>query len=458
MRMLGPEQFGLLGLVTVFTGFLAAFNDFGLSSALIQKKDIDEVDKSTIFWVSMVLGLVLAIIFIILSPYLAVFYDEPKITAIGRVLGFLFILQAIGSTHNALLRKSLFFKRIFWVNTSAVLVGGVVALIVAYKGYGVWALVIQQIIAGGMTAIILWIVSPFRPKLIFSQTRLKLHLRFGLPLVGTQSVNYWARNADNLLIGRFLGTGALGIYSRAYSIMMLPVSRITGVISSVMFPSFSLIQEDIKRVKQIYLKISRVISFVTFPLMGALIVVAEPFVLVVLGSQWKEMVFPLQILSVIGALQSIISLNGNIFMSQGRNKLAFKITMVSSLIVVCGFIIGVQYGLQELVLVYLFVTLVTMIPVWFLLGKIINCSIKEILDNVSVQFLFAGGLVTILLYVKSWVVFPDFAHLVTWSALFCVSWLFGIRMLNRKLYNEFLQLLLELKGSKAKQKRPATFV
>ena len=201
-------------------------------------------------------------------------------------------------------------------------------------------------------------------------------------MVGTQSVNYWSRNADNLLIGRFLGADVLGIYSRAYSIMMLPLSRVSGVISSVMFPSLSIIQDDLARVKKIYLKVSRVIAFFTFPMMGILIVVAEPFVKLVLGEQWLGMVPVLQILSIVGALQSVATLNGNIYMSQGKTALDFKVNVVSNFIIVLAFFIGVQYGILEVAWAYLIAIIIILLPQWYIMGRLISCQLLEIIKNI----------------------------------------------------------------------------
>jgi O-antigen/teichoic acid export membrane protein len=437
MRMLAPEQFGLIGMVTVFSGFLTVFRDFGLGNAIIQKKGINIKDKSTIFWVTLVVGFLLSILLLVLSPLLADFYNEPRVTAIASALSFLFFVQALGSTHNALLRKRLLYKKIFWVNTSAVIIGGTAALVAAYQDYGLWALVIQQVVTALLTTIALWLVFPFRPKFIFSLKRLKLHLKFGLPMVGTQSVNYWSRNADNLLIGRFLGADVLGIYSRAYSIMMLPLSRVSGVISSVMFPSLSIIQDDLARVKKIYLKMSRVIAFFTFPIVGMLIVVAEPFVKLVLGEQWIGMVPVLQILSIVGALQSVATLNGNIYMSQGKTALDFKVNIVSNFIIVLAFLIGVQYGIIEVAWAYLIAIFIIILPQWYIMGRLISCRLLEIIKNILPHtfiavFLTIGSSFTLGLIADT----TNLIKLIVGVVEFGIGWLLFMWIFSKNNFNE----------------------
>lgn len=444
MRMLAPEQFGLIGMVTIFSGFLTVFRDFGLGNAIIQKKGINIQDKSTIFWVTLVVGFFLSTILVVLSPLLADFYDEPRITSIARALSLLFFLQALGSTHNALLRKKLLYKNLFWVNTSAVLIGGTAALIAAHQDYGLWALVIQQVVTDLLTTIALWLVFPFRPRFIFSLIHLKHHLKFGLPMVGTQSVNYWSRNADNLLIGRFLGADLLGIYSRAYSIMMLPLSRVSGVISSVMFPSLSMIQDDLDRVKKIYLKMSRVIAFFTFPIMGMLIVVAEPFVKLVLGEQWIGMVPVLQILSIVGAIQSVATLNGNIFMSQGKTALDFKVNIVSNFIIVLAFLIGVQYGIIEVAWTYLIAVFIIILPQWYIMGKLISCKLLEIIKNILPHIFIAVVLTVSSSFTLGLIAdTTNLIKLIVGVIEFGLGWLLFMWIFSKNNFNEIRTILDE---------------
>lgn len=263
-RLLGPKAFGLVGMITVFTGFLNVFSNFGLGSALIQKKNINSVDKSTVFWVNLGVGVLLCLTLFVSSSAISNFYNEPLLSPLVRFISFIFIIQSLNYVQASLFKRALAFKKIFWVNTLSVIVGGILAVIMAYQGYGVWSLVFHTIFKMIINTIVLWFLSDWKPILVFSKASLKELMRFSLPLMGTQTFNYWVRNIDNLLIGKYLGTAQLGYYSRAYSLMLLPVSKISGVIAAVMFPSLSLIQDQKKRIKSIYLKMSRFIALVTF--------------------------------------------------------------------------------------------------------------------------------------------------------------------------------------------------
>ena len=387
MTLLPPTSFGLLGMVTVFSGFLSVFKDFGLGSSLIQRKNISEIDINTVFWSTVGLGFVLTIILLVLSPFIASYYNEPSLLNITIVLSFLFIIQSFSSIQLSMLKKQMNFKLLFKIKVTATVLAGLTALILAYFDFGVWALVAQQLLNATLITILLFLLYEYKPKIKFDKSILKSHLNFSLPLVGRGSVNYWSRNADNFLIGKFLGAELLGIYTRSYSIMMLPVSRISGVISSVMFPSLSLIQDDHIRVNTIFLKITRTIAFITFPLMAILTIGAESFIKFLFDERWYEMIPVLQVLASVGALHSIGTLNGNIFMLKAKTKLDFKLTMFNSFLYVLGFIISSQYNLLTLVYTYLFISIFLMIINWFYVASIMNMSFKKIIYNILPHFI-----------------------------------------------------------------------
>lgn len=442
MREIDPNQFGLLGMVTVITGFFNVFRDFGLSSSLIQHKSITDVDKNTLFWFSLFIGIFLATLLFLSSYAIGAFYNEKQLVSLTQTIAIVFIIQSISNTPNALLTKQMQFDKLFWVNTSSVVIAGSAAIMLAINNYGVWALIYQQIIAATVALVMLWILIDFRPKFFFSSTILKKHLKFGGPLLGTQTINYWARNSDNLLIGKFLGTAPLGLYSRAYSIMMLPIANVSRVISNVMFPSFSQIQEDREQIKTIYLKMVRVIAFVTFPMMGILFLVAEPLTLLVFGERWKELIPLIKILSIVGALQSIGTLNGNIFLSQGKTKLQFKINIITGALVATTFAIAVQYNIAIVAKAYLGVTLLIIVPVWYIMGKLIALKLGEIIQNIT-PHLFSVLLIVLLgiQFLQYISTFDKVYQIGIISVYFVFSWVILFRIVSYQNLVEIRKIL-----------------
>jgi O-antigen/teichoic acid export membrane protein len=450
MRFLTPAEFGLMGMVNVFSGFLFVLGNFGIASSLIQSKEIDELDKDTVFWFSLLINGLLAVLLIGSSPFIASFYNEAKLISIASVMSFVFVLQSIGSIHNALLRKHLEFKKLFINNTVSGVLAAIISITAALQGMGVWALVLQQVCTAFFATVLYWINDSYRPGFSFSKERLKKHLKFGLPLLGSHSFQYWIGNGDNLLIGKFLGVQALGIYSRAYSIVTLPTRRFNIIFTTVLFPSFSQIKDDKERVKTIYLKAMRVIAFFILPGMGLLVVIAKPFISLLAGDTWSSMVPILQLLAVVAGIKSLGFLTSNILLSQGQSGIDFRLNTFSSLFTLLGFFIGVQFGMLEVGYAYLIASIVTIPPGWYLAGKQIQCGVSEVLLNVFLLVLIAGSLTILGIFTVSRIEFlPAILQVFFASLGFTLGWILLTRLFYKKISVEVLGLVkdtLRIKG------------
>lgn len=404
MRLLDPSKFGLIGMVMVFIGFLNVFKNMGLGSSIIQRKEISDIDKNSIFWASLGLGFFLSLLLALVSPLIGFFYKDELLSRLTMVLSVNFLISSLSTIHNALLVKSMSFKKIFLVNLIATFIAGVVAILLALKGFGVWSLAVQQITLSIVATTLYFIIYPWLPKIQFSKDILMSHLKYSFPLVGNQIVNYWVRNADNLLIGKLLGDYSLGLYSRSYSLMLLPVSKISGVISQVMFPSLSKIQNDKEKVKQIFFRMTKLIALITFPSMIFLHVSAYQFVSVVLGNSWLGSIYLIKVLSLIGAIQSIGTLVGILFTSQGATKTLFRMNIILGPVLVFFIFIGVNYGLNGVVLWYAIGSLIIFIPQIYVSGRIVNISIVEYFLNLKSviisTLLFYGALVWSKYYIS----------------------------------------------------------
>ena len=448
MTLLPPTSFGLLGMVTVFSGFLSVFKDFGLGSSLIQRKNISEIDINTVFWSTVGLGFVLTIILLGLSPLIANYYSEPALLNITIVLSFLFIIQSFSSIQLSLLKKQMNFKLLFKIKVTATVLAGLTALTLAYLDFGVWALVAQQLINATLITILLFLLYDYKPKIKFDKSILKSHLNFSLPLVGRGSVNYWSRNADNFFIGKFLGAELLGIYTRSYSIMMLPISRISGVISSVMFPSLSIIQDDHKRVNTIFFKITRTIAFITFPLMAILTISAESFVKFLFDEKWFEMIPILQILACVGALQSVAALNGNIFLVKSRTALAFKLNIFNSICYVAAFYFTSQENLFLLVVVYLIINIILLFINWFYVARLIDSNVLILFRNISFHVVLFLVIISVGFYLKNYSFQKHYLNILLYIILSFSIWLVLFRIFKNNLLKEFVNII---KDSLSKQ-------
>lgn len=370
-RTLSPSVFGVVGMVTIFTNFAALFIDMGFGIALVQKKDADEEHFSSVFWFNLVLGLLLYLLFFITAPLFSAFFKQPQITILIRIICLSFIINSLSSVQSNLLVRELKFKQKVIFNWIAIIIGYSLAFYLAFNGYGVWSIVWMTIVTAFVNAILYWFSSNWIPKFIFNLKKIKELSRFGLNVLGDTSVNYWSRNFDNFIIARVLGSTELGLYTRAYSLMLLPLRNVSSVITKVMFPAFSKKQDDIPTIKKYYLQIIKYISVLTFPAMVGLSIVSREFVLLFFGKNWAGMIPVLSLLSLVGTVQSIFSLNGMIYNSLGKANLAFKVSLLVNFVLIIAFSIGVNFGILGMAWSYLVASVILFYPIY-------NTAIKQL--------------------------------------------------------------------------------
>ena len=351
-RMLSPKDFGLLAMATIFVNFATIFGEMGISSALIQKQDTHNRHYYSAFWINVVVGVVLTLIFIVASPLIVWFYKKPELQPILIIISINFFISSFVVIQQTILTKEMDFKSLAVRDIIAVVLSGIIGIYLAYHGFGVWSLVYQSIAFTLFNAVLLWILSSWRPKFEFALSDIKDIIHFSANITGFNVVNYFARNIDQVLIGKFLGAQALGFYSLAYKLMLYPLQNVSSVISKVMFPAFSKIKNDIDKVSQNYLKMVKVISLITFPLMLGLLVVAPEFIKVIYGSKWEPVVILLEILCICGMVQSISSTTGNILLSQGRADLYLKLGIMGTIFTIAAIVFGLQWGIYGVAIFY----------------------------------------------------------------------------------------------------------
>jgi O-antigen/teichoic acid export membrane protein len=403
---LSPKEFGLMAMVTVFTGFASIFIDFGFSSAIIQKKEINNKLLSSVFYLNLVVGLIFTFLFSFGSFFIGWFYEEPKLVPVTIALSFTFFISSLSSVQLALMQRDMNFKILVGAELVAFFVSSVGALLLAYLGYGVWSLVVNHLLIVTITLVIIWNASIWRPSFYFSIKEVKEVWVFGKNLTLFTGLNYWTRNLDNLLIGKFIGNGALGIYSRGYGFVTMPVTQISAVLAKVMFPVLSRVRENHNQLTDIYLKSCQIIALITFPLMAGLFLVAEEFVLLFLGKEWIEMIPVLQVFSLLGAVHSIATTVGWIYLATGNTNMMFKWGLFSSFVGVVSFIVGIYFGSAFSVAVSytLFNLIITVIPSFLYPFSIIGLSFWRFINSfkevVVMTFLVITGVFLIGLIVN----------------------------------------------------------
>ena len=376
-RLLTPDDFGLFAILMIFVNFLLMFTDMGTAAALIHVKNPSQKLLSSIFFFNLFVGTALCLLLLLLSGPIALFFENPPLKELLGLISINFVIVSLGIVQKARYEKELDFKNLTLIESASVLVGITVGIAAAFKGLGVYSLVIQTLTTSTLATILIWIISRWRPLLYFSLSDIKSIWGYTANLTTFNFVNYFARNADNFLIGKFLSSSALGVYSLAYSIMLYPLQNISRVLLRILFPAFSHIQDDNEKFKKAYLRTIFFIALVSFPVMVGLIVTADTLVSLLFGDKWENLAVILMILAPVGILQSIGTTNGSIYMAKGNTKLLLKVGIWSTIVTIIFFIGGIFFGVEGVALSYLLSNLVLFYPVFKISWEQIGLSVSE---------------------------------------------------------------------------------
>lgn len=343
-RLLLPEAFGLVAMVTVIVGLLALFKDAGLSMATVQKAEITHQQISTLFWMNVGLSCLLGGAIMGLSPLVAWFYGEPRLVLITVALGGGFLISGLTVQHQALLRRQMRFGTLAGVQLLSMAVGIGAAIYAACLGLGYWALVIRELAMTLTSLIAVWAVMPWKPGLPRRGAGTRDMLGFGGYLSLTRIANFFFRNLDNILIGRQLGEEALGYYSRAYALLMLPISQLNTPVSAAVLPALCRKQDDPEGFRRAYIGGIGSLCTLGLPIVGLTVLLAEPVVLLLLGGQWMPVIPLFRALGIAAAIGTVNVAAEWIFIPFGRVREQFIAMLGHSAVVVPGMIVGLWLG------------------------------------------------------------------------------------------------------------------
>jgi O-antigen/teichoic acid export membrane protein len=386
-RILGPRAYGVMGMANLLIVFILNFRDLGTGSAIIQRKNLTSALLSSLFWVNFSFGFLLSLLVAVTSPLMAKFFKTPELVPILCVLGVSFWLISCGITHNSLLVREMRFRALAAVDLTAAVTQYLVALTLAYNGYGVWALVYANLANSVMTSTGYWIAANWRPSWQFALGEVKSIAKYSLNLSGFAVVNYFSRNADNITVGKVLGQAPLGAYQMAYNLMLAPIQNISSVIAQATFPAFARIQDDDERFRAAYTRSCMLIALISFPVLAGMGVVADPLIRTVIGNKWVAAIPVFQILAPVGIFQSIYTTVGLIFMAKTKTDILFQWGVVSSSILVASFLIGIRWGILGVATAYCIAFIfVTMIPGFLIAFKLIDLRLPKFALALTPQF------------------------------------------------------------------------
>ncbi|MCL8006646.1 lipopolysaccharide biosynthesis protein [Gelidibacter japonicus] len=402
MRLLTPEDFGLVAIVTVFLGFSQLFTTVGLSSSIINKKDITKHDFDNIFTFSFFMGLVMALILFLLSTRLALFFEDTRLEVLFKISALALFIAPLGAIPSAVLKRRLKFKALALINIFSTFIALFVAIIMAYYDYGYFSLIAQKVIYYGLNVILLFFASKYAPSFWFNFLNLKKHLAFGVPILGSNLVNYSIGNIDNFLIGKFLGANSLGYYGRAFALVTIPSTRIGMIINQTMFPVFSNMKNKNIDIKENVLKLYSIISYTVF-LFALLYIVAARSLIQIISpdGEWDSIIPIIHALALVSIFKPIIGFYSSTIISLGLTKLSFKAELVGGVIIVIGFIIGINFDILYFSYIYGFTSLLYFVYYTIIFSKVLNFkkfTLFHVLKHKLLSFILIG--VIIYFYLK----------------------------------------------------------
>ncbi len=417
-RLLSPEDYGVMAMVMAVTAFAGLFREMGLSTAAIQKKDLTRGQQSNLFWLNVAMGCVLTLLVALGSPLVAWFYKKPELASVTLVLSCNFLIGSLATQHGAMLVRNMQFGRRSVATISGSVVTLAVAVVLALQGRGYWALVWGILAGGTITTILTVVLAPFRPGRPSRGQGIREMLGFGANVTAFNFVNYFQRNLDNILIGRYCGAESLGYYSRAYQLLMFPIAAIRGPVTAVAFPAMSRLQDNPLEYRQYYKDLVLLLSYMTMPIVAFLFVCSEGVIELSLGKQWLDVAPIFSVLAVTALIQTPFSLSGLVQLSLGRSQRYFRIGLASTVLTAIGFCIGVSWGAIGVASAYAITTYLRLIPILKWGFKDTPLRLSDFFYSIS-RPLFASLISALILYMLMWNVNAlSLVAGLTWGALF----------------------------------------
>lgn len=387
-RLLSPAEYGLMAMVMAFSMLAEIVRDMGTGSAIIQSSNIDNDLYNTAFCFNIFIGVIVFGIFFFTAPLIARFFAQDALVPLIRVFSIIYVIGSLNIVQEAILQKNLEFRRLFFIDVISVTISGIAAVVMAMNKFGVWSLVFQHIIMISGATIVLWVTSSWKPRLRFRWSYFKQINHYSFNLFTHNVVYFFGRETDKFLIGKFIGPQTLGIYHRAYMLMLMPVNQINLIISRVMFPVFSSMKEDIASMRDIYLRAITMIAFFTFPMMSLLFILAEPLIIIILGKNWLEVAGYLKIFIIYSIIESVGVTTAWIYKSLGHTKVMLRWGVFGAIVIILSAVIGMRWGAKGVAVSYVIAQLsVLWIPGWALAFRFIDLKVMTVLRKLFPVFL-----------------------------------------------------------------------
>lgn len=375
-KIIPPSEYGLMAMTAVVVNLGTLLRDLGTSAALIQRKELNEKLKNTIFWINLIMGIAIAIAICLLSPVLSAVYNQPELLSVFILISVIFPLSSSAAAHLALMERASQFRKISYIEITSSVFSVIVAIIMANLGYGVFSLVGQAITLNLMSAIQFWRASTWRPSIkeFICKEELRNVFGFSANLSMFNLINYLSRNGDSFIIGKYMSAAILGSYNLAYRIMLFPLQSLTFVASRSLYPILSRQQDDNEKINKTYNDCVFVIVLITAPLMTGIALLSHPFINLTFGNQWEVTADVLKWLAPTAIIQSILSTTGSVFTAKGRTDILMRLGILGTVLQFGSFLIGIHFSIVTFAFCYLIANVLNFIPVMLSLMYVISGS------------------------------------------------------------------------------------
>lgn len=364
-RLLTPEDYGIVGMVAVIIGIVALFKDAGLSMATVQQEKITSDQISTLFWINLLISVVFGLIIVVSAPLIAWFYKKPQLIFITVALSISFMIGGISIQHNALLKRHMRFDLLTIITIASALISLAVSIVLAILGFQYWALIIGSITLTLSEVLLTLSLCPWMPGKWKRNSGARVMFKFGMHVTGSSFANYFSRNADNFLIGKFIGAEGLGLYNKAYQLFMMPIGNIRNPINQVAVPALSALQKEPDRYQNYFYRITDILATFTFPFAIYLYFEASFLINLMYGNQWIGAIPAFKMLAIGGLIQAVASQRGLVMITTGQSSRFLNWAIFYAVVSVTSFAIGLPYGIEGVAGCYAIAEYIVFIPSLF---------------------------------------------------------------------------------------------
>ncbi len=399
-RMLTPEDYGLIAMVTVVVGFAQMFKDAGLSMATVQKDRISHEQISTLFWINILISVFIAACVLVASPLVARFYGRPELAAVTAALSVSFIISGLMIQHQALLRRHMQFGTLAIIQITSQIITLGVTIVLAFFGWRYWALVGGTITTALAGTLMTLFFCPWVPGRMKKGTGVRDMLKFGGHLTGFNFINYFSRNLDSILIGKFIGGDALGLYAKAYKLFMMPISQVRGPMTKVAMPVFSALKEKPERYIKYYQRLLDTMASLTIPLTLYCVIEADFLIHLLLGPQWLGAVPVFRLLAIAGVIQPIAGTRGLVLLSCGFSDRYLYWGLANAVLMITAFVAGLPFGIKGVAAAYAVANYAVLIPSLFYCFHMTPVTVSLFMKTLVLPFFISVLAASVVILVK----------------------------------------------------------